>query len=176
MYVLEDDVFDQCLTIVGFDLVVLLAHVCKTWEQSTKRCWPNRPRIAGARLWASSIERFNWAQSIGYPLRGNDLLCAAARVGAVDVVASLASVYTESCPRMLWTASAADELEMTKILAEGFLENFGEAFGAGPKVRAWADSTGRVMFYRCDPATDFRHILDDALPIDYLSSLSSVKV
>ena len=36
---------------------------------------------------ASSIERFNWAQSIGYPLRGNDLLCAAARVGAVDVVA-----------------------------------------------------------------------------------------
>ncbi len=34
MDVLGDDILDLCLTTAGFDLAVLLAHVCKMWEQA----------------------------------------------------------------------------------------------------------------------------------------------
>jgi len=158
----QPDMVDCLAWWVGVDLSVLVRHVAREWRAATERLWGGRARWAGPELWADSVERLAWAESIGCDLDGRSILHTAVLRGASDIVYAALPRY-EWDDELVRVAAQADQLELVRALTRG-AEPGGprgethDLWAAGPQVRAWAVANGWSSDF-FDEAHDFRRVL-----------------
>jgi len=174
MHRIDVDLRAMCLAAAGEGVANVSAHVSRSLLEAVRTVWPGGWR-SGASPAVESIGAFRWALWCGCPWRGRTLMCAAARLGAIDVLRVVVPMYNYWDPQATVAAAKADQLEVIQEFDRAPRVAAGLLYAAGPRVRAHYADVRPLLFTAApspwyEPAHDFRRLLEGAVPIDALLS------
>jgi len=155
------DILAMCIGRAGQSCANVAAHVSRVFLEATRSVWRGGWRT-GAASCCGSRAQFAWCESVGLRLDGRALLRAAARLGAMDLLSTVAPLYVEWDAGATAAAAAADQLDV--ILAFDPAPEPRLLYAAGPRVRAHFERLPGVEFL--DPERDFRRLMRDVVPVD----------